>query len=1249
MRRYLTPFLIALGVLTPLYFGIVFNYYQWRASLERSQVYEKIALYEQSLETAFREVEVLQANLATYITAELESGDRLTNIDFQSLAASLAEANPAVRSIFYIRENSSPMGYPGLNSPWKNLIGSPEMDRFYQQAVSSDRSVQTSPYRFQNEPPELSLIRAVCPAGQKCGYLHVVINLQELVRSAGLDPSGKGFTIHITNTNAETIWNSSDGPVNDPVRLTIGLDSGEWFLAAAPSLGWGQEAKRSTLIFALLLLLFFIPILAIALLISIQRGQLSRAVAERTAELARVSQNYQILGRCNQALVRAANEDDLLRGVCRGIVENSEYIAAWVEIGGQVLAAVKGKDNLVRDLSLQVKPGSPSLNQSQNSQPSAQKDCLFNQRYILPDGCSGLQGNCLLLPLIQGEETLGWLGILMDQVLEFSPHQEDVLLQLAGDLAFGIQTLRNKIAHQLSECELRRQHDLFRRVMETTPSGIMVFDRGGMLTLMNRKAEEFFGFDLRVINRNKDRPESQALFHFYDNQYHPVALSQLPAAWILETGQPISDLRGCYQNDETGEIRWAILNGAPMSGEDGLEGAIISLVDITHYRETEQALMESEKRYRRLFDSVQEGIWMIDAQSRTTFVNDNMARMLGYNPSELSGRPLLDFLDSASQEIVRFNFDQARQGISQDHEVVMLHKNGSRVYTRIESSPVFDDQGKFGGVMAMVADISARYRREQELEAISRMAKALRNETTRIEMTRIILEQMSILLSASGAMMVSRDPESGELIVEGTSGQWSSLLGCRFEAGDSATQRILDNGQPYFSADVLTDSAFSQPDLFGHLRCVIGVPLLAHEKIVAVVWVGRSLQEAASAHQAEDIRLLMSAADIAASALHRATLHDQTELRLQRLITLRNISLDISANLEMGKILESLATGVHHPQVIAAVGVLKLIPEERKLAFSAGWGFLGDLPIGSKIHLENDYSGYIIRNRRFFHLPDLPANVHGFDRPWVASLVDYQCYEALPLISKKQVKGVLELFFDQNFRPNNEWIDFLQATATEIAIAMDNMELLEQLQRSNLDLVRAYDATIEGWSRALELRDQETEGHAQRVVDLTLRLAEACGVPPEQLPHIRRGALLHDIGKVAIPDSILFKTGPLSLEERDIMRNHPIYAYKLLSPIEYLRPALDIPYCHHEHWDGSGYPRGLAGEDIPLPARIFTLVDVWDALCSDRTYRAAWSNDEVRAYMLEQSGKILDPQIVERFFTHILGEPPARKVRHLRV
>ena len=190
----------------------------------------------------------------------------------------------------------------------------------------------------------------------------------------------------------------------------------------------------------------------------------------------------------------------------------------------------------------------------------------------------------------------------------------------------------------------------------------------------------------------------------------------------------------------------------------------------------------------------------------------------------------------------------------------------------------------------------------------------------------------------------------------------------------------------------------------------------------------------------------------------------------------------------------------------------------------------------------------------------------------------------------------------------------------------------EKLQKAHRHLLEAYEATIEGWSHAMDLRDRETEGHSRRVAELTIQLAQAMGLSEEAIVHIRRGALLHDMGKIGIPDSILHKPDKLTDQEWAVMRSHPQLAFSMLGSIEYLRDSLDIPYFHHEKWDGSGYPQGLQGERIPIAARIFSVADVWDALTSDRPYRPAWSKDEAFEYIRAQSGRHFDPHVVEVFF-----------------
>jgi putative nucleotidyltransferase with HDIG domain len=209
--------------------------------------------------------------------------------------------------------------------------------------------------------------------------------------------------------------------------------------------------------------------------------------------------------------------------------------------------------------------------------------------------------------------------------------------------------------------------------------------------------------------------------------------------------------------------------------------------------------------------------------------------------------------------------------------------------------------------------------------------------------------------------------------------------------------------------------------------------------------------------------------------------------------------------------------------------------------------------------------------------------------------------------------------------------ELISAFANQAAVAIDNARLFDDLQESNKELQIAYQATLEGWVRALDLRDKETEGHTKRVTALTQKLAKSMGVSDDDLVHITRGALLHDIGKMAIPDGILLKPGGLTEDERRLVQKHPVYAYEMLSPIKFLLPALDIPYCHHEKWDGSGYPRGLQGNDIPFAARIFTVVDVWDALVSDRPYRKGLEPADIRERIRKDAGVHFDPLVVDAF------------------
>jgi putative nucleotidyltransferase with HDIG domain len=380
-----------------------------------------------------------------------------------------------------------------------------------------------------------------------------------------------------------------------------------------------------------------------------------------------------------------------------------------------------------------------------------------------------------------------------------------------------------------------------------------------------------------------------------------------------------------------------------------------------------------------------------------------------------------------------------------------------------------------------------------------------------------------------------------------------------------------------------------------------------------------------------DERLLSLFASQAAGVIHSARLREQTARRLDQLQALHTIDQAISASFDLRPILNTVISQTIAQLGVDAVDVLLFHPHLQTLEYVAGQGFRTRAIEQTRLRLDECFAGHAAFERRIIHVPNLSEVGPNFTRASMLEGEAFVEYYVVPLIAKGGIKGVLEVFHRASLPHNPEWMDFLETLAGQAAITIDQTQLFEDLQRANLELIVAYDATIEGWARAMDLRDKETENHTRRVTEMTLSLARALGMKDSEILHIRRGALLHDIGKMGIPDNILLKEGALTEEEWVLMRQHPQFAYEMLQPIQYLRQALDIPYCHHEKWDGTGYPRGLRGEQIPLAARIFALTDVWDAVISDRPYRKGWTKQKAHNYIRSQSGKHFDPQVVDMF------------------
>ncbi len=353
--------------------------------------------------------------------------------------------------------------------------------------------------------------------------------------------------------------------------------------------------------------------------------------------------------------------------------------------------------------------------------------------------------------------------------------------------------------------------------------------------------------------------------------------------------------------------------------------------------------------------------------------------------------------------------------------------------------------------------------------------------------------------------------------------------------------------------------------------------------------------------------------------------------QLNQLAALRSIDMAITSGLDLNSTLSLILNHVQAHLNIDAACILLLDSQTQHLEFAAGVGFTTSALQHTSLRVGEAFAGKAVLERKVIHIADLNSLQTAFLRSPLIRQENFVAYYAVPLAAKGQTVGVLEIFHRAEIYADHDWLNLMETLAGQAAIAIDNAMLFKNLQLSNAELTLAYDKTIEGWSRALDLRDRETEGHSRRVTEMTFKLASQMGIEQPELIHICRGAMLHDIGKVAIPDDILLKPGPLNDKEWITMRRHPLIAVELLTSIEHLAPALDIPRSHHEKWNGLGYPDHLAGEDIPLAARLFAVVDVYDALTSDRPYRRAWSKIDTMKYINEQSGTHFDPHVVPAF------------------
>ncbi len=689
--------------------------------------------------------------------------------------------------------------------------------------------------------------------------------------------------------------------------------------------------------------------------------------------------------------------------------------------------------------------------------------------------------------------------------------------------------------------------------------------------------------------------------------------------------------------------KWSPMEIQALKTAAGILGAAIQR------ERDEQVLRASEAEYRLLFEHALEGIYRTSPDGRILAANPALIKMLGFDSlQDLQPLNFSDYLYSRPENREALRQDQVDLDELRNVELHLERNDGQVIIVLNNCRRIRDAHGNPVYYEGTMVDITARKqaveqinRRVNELEALYESGLALGQTLDPKAIGERVIAVLAERLNWDHAAVRIRQEIGDRVELVAFSGGRQSD-GQENEAHARATIAhisqglvgwVLQNGRAIRVNNLEDDPRYVHT--FPGMVSGMYIPMKVDGFTIGCISVE---SPAPHAFSESDERLVSTLSAQAAIAIENARLFKQTQRRLEQVSVLHQIDVVISSSADFHSTLKFVLEHLLIQLKMDAAQVLLLESATMTLMYADGVGFSSARQHEAPVSLAESRAGQVVLERRPLFIPDLRADERACAGMNFLPEENFLMYACMPLVAKGEIKGVLEVFKREPLNLDDEWIEFFQVLASQTAIAIDNSLMFEDLQRSHLELSLAYDATIEGWSRALDLRDKETEGHTQRVTTLSVRLASRLGLSDAEIVHMRRGGLLHDIGKMGVTDTILNKPGPLTDEESKIMRRHPGYAYDMLMPISYLRPALDIPYSHHEKWDGSGYPLGLKGEAIPLVARIFAISDVFDALTSDRPYRKAWSVEKTLDYLRSQSGRHFDPKIVEAFLKIIREE-----------
>jgi PAS domain S-box-containing protein/putative nucleotidyltransferase with HDIG domain len=808
----------------------------------------------------------------------------------------------------------------------------------------------------------------------------------------------------------------------------------------------------------------------------------------------------------------------------------------------------------------------------------------------------------LLIPLRLRDQSLGLAELFSaDPQRTFKPEEVQFASALADQVAVAIENAR-----LYEKLELRESY--FRALIENSAEGVAILDGQGIVRYIAPSEERLTGYLPEEIQGN-------SAFRYI----HPQDIQK-----VLDTFKEGVATPGAVRTVEyrlqrrDGEWRDFEITGHNMLDDPHIEGVVANYRDVTERKKAEQAVKESQSRLEAIVSTALNGIITIDSDQCIILFNPSAERIFGYSATKVLGQRLDKLIPGRFHHSHESYVKQyGASGNSSRKKGLLDSLYGQRANGEEFPMEAFISSSEVGGqkyFTVIFQDITERKQAEDALKESERKFRALAENIPSVvyqcnnDSTYTFIYLNDSIEQLTGYSKF--DFMSGQIsFVDLYHPEDRSII-----LFPQSSDEVPINQQPFHIT-------YRIQHKFGHWVWVDewGTGVLDGQGKVQYLE-GVMIDITERKRSEEDLRrraMELETLAVATSALRTAQNVSQMVPILARQALRAVNGTYASIFLLDSETGEFVSRGWYSVNAQPNFS----LSDESNLRHFPNSGITGRVAATGEIYMSDDIQKdpvLVILDGERERLKDVHGSV------------------SLPLRAQEKIIGVMHIWSTECRIFTDSEIRLLIALAETTSNSIHRAILFERTQEHAEELALAYDKTLEGWARALELRDEITEGHTRRVTELTLKLVHALNIPENEIVHIRRGALLHDIGKMGIPDSILHKPGPFTAQERTIMQQHTQYARDMLASISFLQPAIDIPYCHHEHWDGAGYPRGLKGEDIPLAARAFSVIDVWDALTSDRPYRPAWTKEKTRDYILERSGKQFDPQVVEVFFSLVI-------------